>query len=232
MSGLYYVGKTPAVDRDLVIQADAKATFGTGVTHDYVINQIDAKSAAKVTKSQVDAWDSVYAPANYYQDQDKLLLPLAAKGTAGGVATLGTSTALSQAGTTGYVANTAQLPVLGAGIMRGPYGMNKQYSRGDIGATPSLIGEWLYSLDGTSFTMPVTGYFLAFVTVAAQNTGGRTVLEVRAGTSTKYAEQSLVATGCGRTWFDGYQIINVVPAASGDPATLADSLIFDATTKV
>lgn len=232
MAGLYYTGKTPAVDRDLVIQADAKTTFNTGVTHDYVINQIDSKIATKVTKSQVDAWDSVYAPVNYYQDQDKLLLPLTAKGTAGGVATLGTSTALSKSGTTTYVVNTAQLPVLGAGMMRGPYGMNKQYSKGNIGSTPSLIGEWLYSTDGTNFVMPFTGYFLPFLTVAAQNTGGRTVLEVRAGKTSKYAEQALIATGCGRTWFDGYQIINIVPAASGNPATLADTLVFDATTKV
>lgn len=222
MAGLYYVGKTPAVDRDLVTQADAKAVFNTGVTQDYVTNQIDSKIVGKVTKEQVDLWDSIYAPVNYYQDQDKLLLPSSAKGIAGGVATLDG----------GGVISSSQLPTLGAGIMRGPYGMNKQYSKGQIGSTPAMVGEWLYSKDGTNFVMPLTGYFLAFLTVAVQNTGGRTVLEVRAGTSTSYADQALVATGCGRTWFDGFQIINIVPAAFGDPDNLVDKLVFNATDPV
>ena len=147
MGNLYYVGKTPAVDRDLVTQADAKAVFNTGVTHDYVTDQIDAKVIGKVTKEQVDLWDSTFAPANYYQDQDKLLLPVSAKGATGGVATLGTTPALSKSGGTGYVASADQLPMLGAGILRGPYGMNKQYSYGqfDAGCKIAILVDGILS---------------------------------------------------------------------------------------
>lgn len=221
MAGLYYIGKTPEYDRDLVTQATAKEIFNSGVDRSYVIDQITAKAATKLTKSQVDTWDLGYAPVNYYQQQDKLLMPNSAKGIAGGVATL-----------SGTTITGSQLPVLGAGTMRGPYGISKQYSKASIGSTPSLVGEWLYSTDGTSFVMPVTGFLMAFATIAVQNTGGRTVLEVRAGTKKTYADQVLVATGYGRTWFDGYQIINVLPAAAGDPDTLSDTIVFDATVPI
>lgn len=228
MAGLYYVGKAPSVDRDLVIQKDAKAVFNGGVSRSYVAQQVAAKTAVKITKKQVDEWDSGYAPVVYYQQQDQLLMPKSAKGATGGVASLTTSTAASKAGYSNYVISPSQLPVLGAGTMRGPYGLNKQYNQANVGTIPKMFGEWQYSPDSVKFVMPVTGYLLPFLVIAAQNTGGRTVLEVRFGTSKLYAEQKLIGIGYGRTWFEGYQIINVVPATTGD----TEDMIIDATVPV
>ncbi len=230
MSSLYYVGKTPAANGDLSTRGDATATFNTGTTRSYVTTRIAAQTASKVTKAQVDAWDSDYAPVTYYQQQDELLVPNSAKGTVGGVATLTTTTATARDGSTGHVVTAAQLPVLGAGVMRGPYGVTKQYTRTDVGSAPQIIGEWLYPNSGsTSFgPLPLTGYLLAFVTTAAQNTGGRTVLEVRAGASNVYAAQSLVATGYGRSWFDGYQMITVLPAGADNLGQSGTFVAFDA----
>lgn len=228
MAGLYYVGKAPSVDRDLVTQVQAKGVFGTGVSRNYVMDQITAKTAVKITKKQVDEWDSGYSPVTYYQQQDQLLLPIAAKGAVGGVASLTEEPALSKAGSSDYVINSEQLPVLGAGTLRGPYGMNKQYGKGNIGGVPTLIGEWQYSPDSTNFVMPVTGYLLPFLQVAVQNTTGRTVLEVRVGTSKLYADQKSIAMGYGRTWFEGYQMITVLPSA----ANRTNDLVFDATVPV
>lgn len=216
MGSLYYVGKKPSENTDLTTRGDSEATFRSGTTRSYVATQIASKTANKVTKAQVDTWDSDYAPVTYYQQQDDLLIPLSAKGAVGGVATLTSTTGTAKDGTTGYVVTASQLPVLGAGLMRGPYGMTKQYTRSDVGSAPQIIGEWLYPTNtSTSFgKIPLTGHLLAFVITAAQNTGGRTVLEVRAGTTNVYAEQSLIATGYGRNFFDGYQIITVLPAGA------------------
>lgn len=229
MGSLYYVGKTPSTTRDLTTKDDSSAAFATGTTRSYVTSRIATQIASKVTKVQVDTWDAAYAPVTYYQQQDALLVPNAAKGAVGGVATLSTSTALAKDGSTGYLA--VQVPVLGAGIARGPYGMTKQYSRTNVGSTPQIIGEWLYPNSGsTSFgSMPLTGTLLPFLTTAAQNTGGRTVLEVRAGTSNVYSEQSLIGMGYGRTFFDGYQMITVIPAGANNLGQSGTFAKFDAT---
>lgn len=230
MAGLYYVGKTPASDGDLTTQADARATFNTGVTRRYVADYITGAVADKVTKVQVDTWDSAYAPVTYYQQRDTLLVPKTAKGVVGGVAKLSATTQSTYAGDTGYVAT--QVPVLGAGVMRGPYGMTKQYSRTNVGATPQIIGEWLYpTASAANFgQMPLTGQLLPFCTTAAQNSGGRTVIEVRAGTSNAYSSQTLIGVGYGRTWFDGYQLITILPAGPVNLGQSGSFTKFDATT--
>lgn len=230
MSGLYYIGKTPAVDGDPSTQADARATFSTGVTRRYVADQIDAGVADKVTKVQVDAWDSDYAPVTYYKQRDTLLVPKTAKGAVGGVATLSSTTQTTLAGGSGYVAT--QVPVLGAGILRGPYGATKQHTRANVGATPQIIAEWLYpTSNATSFgAMPLTGTLWPFCTVAAQNTGGRSVIEVRAGTTNTYSDQTLIGIGYGRTWFDGYQLITVMPAGPINTGQGVTPPRFEATT--
>ena len=117
----------------------------------------------------------------------------------------------------------AQVPILGAGTLRGPWGVNRQYTRTGVESTPVVIGSWIYNPNTgiTNFgVVSHNGQFLAFTTTAARNIKGRTVLEVRVGTTDVYAEQTLIATGYGRTYFDGYQMITVLPAsATSSPAT-------------
>ena len=229
MASLYYLGKAPSANGDLTTQGDSRTTFDAGVTRRYVSDRITASIANRVTKVQVDEWDSAYAPVTYYQQRDVLLTPNSAKGAVGGVATLTSSLVSTLAGGTGYVA--VQVPVLGAGIMRGPYGMTKQYTKTNVGATPQIIGEWLYpTTTSPSFgPMPLTGQLMPFCTTSAQNTGGRTVLEVRAGTTNTYSEQTLIGTGYGRTWFDGYQMITVLPAGPSSMGQTGTFAKFDAT---
>ncbi|ASZ74789.1 minor tail protein [Mycobacterium phage Phabba] len=195
MAGLTYVGADDTDPRSIETRLSAEGTLNQGVSRAYVSGRIAEKMATRAPKTYVDNADEQFSPVAYYSQQDALLVPNSAKGVASGVATL----------SNGKVP-LAQIPVLGAGMLRGPWGANQSFG-GTTGVTPLKIAQWNLGVTG------VTGIPLVFMSTSVQSTDGRSAIEVRIGdnTQTTYAAQTLIAQGFGRQWYQDYQMITVIP---------------------
>lgn len=209
MSGLYYVGVDPVADPDVENRTNVDAQLDTGVSRSYVDGRVrDTISgvvggAPRATKSYVDGKDATFASATYYGTQDALLVPNAAKAVANGVASL-------DAGSPPKIP-VAQIPVLGVGILKGPFPVSHTFN-GNTFDIPFKIADW------TTLYTPGSGTGLTcqpwvFMAVGLKSVGGRPVVEVRAGTpaQTTYASQTLVAYGYGRTFYNDFQTVEVWP---------------------
>lgn len=196
MAGLYWVGAQPADPADIETRASSDVILGSGVSRSYVQGRVATKVASRADKLYVDTQDATFAPVAYYGSQDALLVPNAAKGAASGVASLDSSSKVP----------IGQLPVLGGGVLKGPWGPNTAYG-GSTLATPFKIAEWNLGASG------VTGQPLAFFSTSILSDGGKPVVEIRMGTSTQttYAAQTLIAAGFGKSLFKDYQIITCLP---------------------
>ena len=222
------MGLAPATDQDVEIKTATDAVYNSGMSQEYVVGRVnDMISGAlplyqgRATKTYVDNQDSLYATADYYPAQDALLIPTASLGAIGGTATLNGS----------GIVPTGQLPSGGGvGIIKGPYGMTKQYDATTT-STPVKIGEWVYPvMNGTNFgAVGCTSQLLVFANTNAVSLLGRPVVEVRAGTATQttYAAQKRVAIGYGRSMFNDYQSITLLPSWTGssNPAWSAGTVI-------
>lgn len=168
----------------------------SGVNREYVASRVHDLALPYATKTYTDTQDSVYASSTYYSTQDALLIPNAARGTAGGVASLGADSKIP----------AAQIPVLGVGIVKGPIPTTHVFS-GNTDSTPFKIADWQLGVLG------LTCHPWVFMAVSIVSDSGRPVVEVRAGTpsQTAYADQVLVAEGHGRTFFQDYQTVEVTP---------------------
>jgi hypothetical protein len=205
MPGLFYVGAPPAADRDVSTKLSIDTELASGVSRSYVDGRVDALAAAKATKVYTDTQDAAYVPGSYYTARDALLVPLTSKGAAGGVATLNGSGLLP----------AAQTPVLGGGILAGPYGHTASFDVTGATTTPQKIADFPSGPTG------INGRLLVFMTVIATSTGaGRPVVEVRYSTTgdTTYAGQTLCAIGYGRSQYSDAQTVTVMPATASPNA--------------
>lgn len=228
MGVLAYLGVGPATSRGLEIKAMTDTVIDSGLSQGYVDGRVtDMISGAvplytaKATRTYVDTQDVLYSTPAYYTAHDALLIPTASRGAVGGVASLNSSGLIP----------TGQLPSAGGeGIFKGPYGMNKQYTA-STGSIPVKVGEWVYPLSsGSNFgAVSCTCQLMVFGFGSAMSVGGRPVLEVRAGTSTQtdYVNQKRIALGYGRTVFNDYQQITILPSWAGvsNPAWTAGTVI-------
>lgn len=197
MAGLVYVGAAPSDVKDVGTRGSVETTLTSGVSRAYVDGRVADLMVPKATKTYVDTQDSLYADAGYPATQDVALVPLTAKGTANGVATLDGSGKVT----------SSQVPVLGAGIMKGPWGYNNQYG-GSTNDIPFRIAEWNLGVTG------VGGQPLVYFNTSVLATGCRPIIEIRIGNSTQttYAAQTLIATGYGFSGYADYQIVTCFPA--------------------
>ena len=196
MSGLSWVGATPTDAADIEERFDAEAILNGGMSRGYVDGRVATKVALRASKAYVDTQDATFAPASYYPTKDALLVPNTAKGVASGVASLDSSSKVP----------IAQIPIIGAGIIKGPWGLTTAYG-GSTTSTPFKIAEW--NLGVTA----VNGNPLVFFTTSIISDGGKPVIEIRVGNSTQttYAAQTLIALGYGRTYYKDYQIVTCLP---------------------
>lgn len=223
MSGLNYVGAPPATSPDIVNKLAVSAQIAiTTPNQASVQGQIDVLtsggSPTYATKSYVDTQDATFQPISYYQSQDALNVPTTSRGVASGVASLDGTTKVP----------IAQIPVLGAGYLRGPYGTTAQPGAGtgafpqSTASTPIKIADINIGVSSLLFQPLV--FCSAFVTGTAL---ARPVIEVRIANSTSsttYAASTLVAMGVGRNLYADYHAITVVPVGSTtgtSPASLA-----------
>lgn len=207
MASKIYVGKTPETPEGVVTRLSGEQQLGTGPSQVYVDTQVINGADLLADKAYVDAADNTFVEASYVATQDALNLPTTAKGAANGVASL-------VGGTVPY----SQLPGLGAGILRGPWGVSTTAS-GTTGATPLKMGTW--NIGQTTWNFRPLVFLVAQVDVSQ---GGRPCVEVRIGTSadTTYESQTLVASGIGRARFDDVQSVTVLPA--GVPGAMSDGI--------
>ena len=199
MPSLKLNGATPSSGKDIDRRLETLAQLNTGISRDYVSGRAVTLAVNKATKTYVDNQDANYQLVSYYQSQDtNTLIPLASKGVANGVASLDT---------TGKIP-AAQVPSLGAGIVKGPYGPT---SVQDVttSTTPVMMCQWNIGVQAINFK-PVV-----FISSSVKSTGfGRPVIEVRMGdaTQTTYASQTLVAKAFGRSYYNDYQTLTILPS--------------------
>lgn len=197
MASKKLVGPTPTDPQDVQRRADTLAQLNTGISRGYVDGRAAALAASKATKTYVDNQDGTFELISYYQAQDNLNIPLTSKGQPNGVASLDGSGKIP----------SAQIPALGAGVIKGPFGATSTFD-GTTGATPVKLVEWNIGVEALNFRPMV--YLSALVTAT---NGGRPRIECRIGTpaQTTYASQTLVAAGMGRTNYNDYGPVAVVP---------------------
>lgn len=206
MPSLPYVGPETSDSKPRGIQSKShvETQLTSGVTQEYVQGRVDdfvngnvAGFAARAPKSYVDTQDGLFAETTYYQEQDALLVPISSKGQPNGVASLDSSSKIP----------SAQVPALGAGTIKGRYGLTATFT-GTANTTPLKIAEFDLGVAGVNFKPLV----FMNVLVTALNRG-RPRVEVKIGTTaqTTYASQTLVAAGSGRSNYNDVQPVAVKP---------------------
>jgi len=208
MASLSYLGTGPVDPRDTSPKLPTDIHLDTGISRGYVDGRVDTLALPKATKVYTDTQDAAFVSSSYYTTQDALLIPLTAKGAAGGVATLDGTGKLP----------AAQTPFLGAGILSGPFGHTASFNV-TTGATPVKLADFPSGVTGVNCQL------LAFMTVIATSTNGRPVVEVRYSTTgdTTYAGQTLCAIGSGISLYNDAQTIAVMPA-TGAPNAMQDGI--------
>lgn len=199
MSGLSFVGPGATGPSDVIHKLRAEGIYDSGIGRTYVSGRAHDLALSKATKVYTDSQDATYQAVGYSATANSLLVPNGARGTAGGVAALGSD---------GKVP-TAQVPIMGAGMLRGPYGPANTVS-GPVSTqeTPIKLFDVFTGVTG------VNGLILPFFNILAQTDVGRTVIEVRIGLTAQnaYADQTLLARGVGEAFFYDWQSIEIWPA--------------------
>jgi hypothetical protein len=199
MVSLRFVGKTAITDGGITTRLAVDNQLAEGLGQEYTDGQVITVAQDYATKGYVDTADAGFIDDAYYQGRDALNVPNAARGAANGVASLDG---------TGKIP-AAQVPVLGTGVIKGPWGVTTT-STGTTGTTPLKIAGFTIGVTGFSFRPLV--YLVALIDVDAN---ARPVVEVRIGgpSDTTYASQTKVAIGTGRAVYNDIQTVGVFPGS-------------------
>jgi len=195
-----YLGPTPASTKDVLSRRHGTNLINDiAVNRNGVISQIEDAAESRASAEFIDLADAQYATADYYQSRDALNVSSSSVGVANGVAPL-----------VAGVVPLANLPILGSGFLRGPFGPTTVSVTGSITRTPVKIAEFAIGNQSTSF------HPLAYATVAVDTEpGGQPVLEMRISNGpSSYGSQILIAQGFGRSIYRGRQMVAVVPATN------------------
>lgn len=206
MSGLLLVGKTPANPTDVVNRLAVTTALNAAVPNRAGVTAQAASTATSYgAKTYIDTQDAAFQLPSYYTTQDALNVALTSVGQPNGVAALDASSK----------ALVAQLPVIGAGYLQGPYGVTATFT-GTTSAVPMKIADFNLGAAGVTF------HPLVFMACFVTGSGAQPVIEVRIANSTtavSYAAGTLVAKGVGRSFYDDYHAVMVTPS----PATTGQS---------
>lgn len=202
MAGLNYAGPTATAADELMNQRAVTDLLDTGTTRSFALDRIDALSAPYATTDYINLADNAFVAPSIVDTRDALNLPLTAKGAVNGVGTLDSSS---------YVP-LAQCPNLGAGIMKGPYGIATQISADTTTASQVVLAT--IALGATGVTFKPWAFAGAFV--QQQTPNARATLEMRIGdtTQTSYAAQTLISAGFGQSGFTDFQPIATEPVGN------------------
>lgn len=215
MSGLNYVGPPAAAATDITKKSDVDSAYANAtVSQGAVAGQIATAVSTLATQASVNNALANFAQPAYLTAQDALLLPLTWVGVpsvaANSAATPPTTAITGVASLDGSSKiPTAQVPVLGAGFVSGPFGPTATFA-GSATNTPIKICDWNLGATGVSF------YPRAYMSILALATNlGRPVVEVWISNAPMiYGAGTLVARGSGRTFWNDLMTVNVVPVPS------------------
>lgn len=198
MARLSYVGVTPTEDDHVLNRVQGTGILAsTLVGQNSVSSDIEAAAALKAGKTYIDFADVEYATEAYYQERDALSVPRSALGAPGGVAGLDEGKIPLE-----------QLPVLGAGYLKGPYGPTAVYTSNSVTTTPFKLADFDIGVQSLAF-QPLC-WASAIMTTKPT---GRPVLEMRMSSGAAgYSSQTLVAQGFGQSVYDGVQVVTCTPA--------------------
>jgi len=199
MAGLSYVGKGASAARDVVHKLKAEEIYDSGMGRTYVTGRAHDLALTKATKVYTDTQDAQFQAVGYSASANALLVPNSARGAVNGVAALASD---------GKVP-VAQVPIMGAGLLRGPYG-----PVGAVSGTVSTDDTPIKLFDAFNGVTGVNGLILPFYNIIAKSERGRTVIEVRIGLTGEndYEDQTLLARGTGQDFFYDWQGIEIWPA--------------------
>jgi hypothetical protein len=200
---LHEVGRTPANPQDVVTKLTVANMIAAASPSTVSVNtEINSAAALKAGKPYVDTQNATFESPAYVSAQDALNVPLASVGHLGGVASLDA---------TGKIP-LAQVPAVGTGYVLGPYGPTAGYEA-TTGATPVKIADWDIGVAALTFEPVVYCTILA----GAINMG-RPVIEIGIsnGSTSVYADQTIIARGMGRSYWNDGQVINVRPIPAND----------------
>ena len=216
MTGHNYVGATPTSPEDLATKLRISQLVAAADPNQVsATTDVNTAAALKAAKAYVDTQAAAYATPSYMTTRDALNVPLTAKGQLNGVATLGADGKILP----------SQIPAVGAGWVLGPYGPTSGTSA-ITDSTPVRIADWDIGIQSITFEPWV------FCTIVAGATNmGRPVIEVGIsdGTTTDYGDQTIVARGYGRSFYNDGQVVNVMPLPISSPHSGDDSTVFTPT---
>lgn len=200
MARLSYVGNVPAATNDVANRGQGTAILSdTLVNRTAVATSVEAEAALRAGKTYIDTADVEYATVAYYQEQDALNIPQSLVGVSGGVA-----------GLVGGKVPLSQLPVLGVGYVKGPYGPTSVYNVSSVSTTPAKLADFAIGIQNLAY-QPLC-WASAIMTTRPT---GRPVLEMRMSSGTAgYSSQTLVAQGFGQSLYEGVQTVTATPATS------------------
>lgn len=210
MSGLAFVGKQatqPAEipNRGVTTTVLSSATPNQASVQSQLTALTTGAGATYASKSYVDTQDATFQLPSYYTTQDALNIPLTSVGVVSGAAALDSTIHVP----------AAQMPVLGSGMIQGPYGTTAS-TVGTTGSTPIKVADFNIGAISLSFQP------LVFMQLFVTSTMGKPVVEVRIANSTTaptYAGSTLVASGQGRSLYNDYHAVVVWPSSSTLGAT-------------
>jgi len=191
MPRLSYVGPEPADPTDLVSRGQGQAIINAApINRSDISAMVETATTTKAAKSYIDLADAGFATADYYRTRDELNVAVTDVGAPGGVAALVSG-----------VIPLAQIPVLGSGLVKGPFGPTAITPQSSITTPAAKIAEWVIGIQSVAFQP------LGYALVAVDTTpGARPILEMR-------LNNVLIADGKGRALHNGRQIVAVTPAS-------------------
>lgn len=199
MPRLNYVGPDPADGTDVLNRLQGNNLINAApISRTASTEAIEAEATLRASKDFIDLADSDYATVEYYEGRDALNVPTASVGAPNGVA-----------GLVGGKVPLVQLPVLGSGYLKGPFGPTAVYIVSNVTNTPVKLATFAIGNQSVAF------HALAYATAAIDTTpGGAPVLEMRASNgAASYGSQILVAQGVGSPMHNGRQVVAVSPSA-------------------
>jgi hypothetical protein len=200
MPRLNYYGPDPATPTEVLNRGQGTVLItGSTTNRPGASAAVEAAAANLADKDYIDLADANYVTVDYYQGQDQFNVPVAKIGQPNGVA-----------GLTGGKIPSAQIPTLGQGYFKGPFGPTAINPVSSATTTPVKIADFAIGVQSVTFQP------LAYASLALDTKpGGRPIVEMRISNGpAAYGFQTLIAQGIGRPIYDGRQVITVVPASS------------------
>jgi hypothetical protein len=211
------VGRLPAVATDITNELAVVNVIDTTSPNQasVVAEAASVAAATYATLTYVNTQDATFAEPAYMVAQDLLNLPAAYVGTPSATS-LG-STAFYGAASLNSSAQVpiAQMPVLGAGYLEGPWGATSTVS-GSTSNVPLRIADWDLGEANTSFRP------IVFCQMFVSGVMSHPIVEIKIANSTTapaYSAMTLCGQGLGRGLYNDYGTLVTVPA----PDTTSES---------